>query len=793
MNNLSEKYLIPIILFITSFFLISIELLTTRIFSLIMWYHFAFVAISIALIGGGAAGLYLFFFYNFSDKNQIYKILSKKLLLTGLSIFIVYLIIFNTPIFIRGNVKDILKIAFIYFLLIIPFFFASQILIIIYRTYNELISSYYFFDLIGAASGCVAFIIFMEYIEPPTFLLIISCFFICLSILILQKKIKYPGILIILICFVFIIQLNKQTKFYDIKYIKGNIQNDLIYEKWNAMSRVAIYNVRFIDWGINQNIHYKYMPEMFTMDIDACAGMQLIKFENDKEKLEFLKYSITAIPYYLKEKPKTLIIGAGGGKDVLVAHIFDSPDIDAVEINPAIKYIVDEKFADFTGKLFSRKDLGINFILRDGRSYVRETKKKYDIIQLSLVDTWAANAGGALSLTENTLYTVEAFIDYFNKLEENGYLSITRFMFNPPNQSLRTIAIFLETCKRLNIKNPEKNIMIITSDFYPNRRVATFIFKKEEFKINEIQKLKEKAIELGFNIFYSPDEYTENYFTRLMLSNNKDEFYNNYIYNVKPTSDDNPFFFYMMKIKNIFKTKGKGFEVFNFKAVYLLVFTIIIICFFNILFIVLPMLLKFSLSNYMMTDLIPFIIYFLSIGLGFMFVEIYLIQKFILFLGHPLYSLSIVIAGLLLFTGFGSLFTKFIQQKNIKKYYFKIFIITLIIFPISYFYLFNKIIYFSLGFSQFLKYCITFFLVGIIGFFLGNFFPLGIKLISIHNQNIIQWMCALNSSASVLGSLFAYFLAMNYGFSKVALLSILIYFIAFIQIFIIFKKIVKNV
>ena len=144
-----------------------------------------------------------------------------------------------------------------------------------------------------------------------------------------------------------------------------------------------------------------------------------------------------------------------------------------------MKHIVDEKFGDFTSRLFSRKDLGINFILKDGRTYVRETKKKFDIIQLSLVDTWAATSSGALSLTENTLYTVEAFNDYLNKLTENGYITVTRFLFIPPRQSLRTLSIFLESAKELNISNPEKSIFVAVSKFYPHRLVATFIFKKK--------------------------------------------------------------------------------------------------------------------------------------------------------------------------------------------------------------------------------------------------------------------------------------------------------------------------
>lgn len=784
MNNFQTKFIIPIIIFFTSFFLILTELLTTRIFSLLMWYHFAFVAISIALIGLGGAGLYVYLFIDINKVN-IKKIIIKKLISTGIIIFLVYLIIFNIQILIKNDIKSILKLAIVYFLLILPFFFGGQILIIIYRFFRDKISLFYFFDLIGASSGCLLFIIFINNIIPPNLILIITISFLILAALLLNKKVAVPVFIILIISIPVLMGLNIKFNFFNIKYVKGHKEYDLLYEKWNAISRVAVYNnARFIDWGINQNINFKYLPKMYTMDIDACAGMQMIEFDGDKNKIDFLKYSITSIPFYLKNKPSTLIIGSGAGKDVLVAYLFNSSDIDAVEINPAMKYIVDEKFADFTDRLYSRKELGINFILRDGRSFVRETKKIYDIIQLSLVDTWAASSSGALSLTENTLYTVEAFKDYMNKLSENGYLSVTRFQAEPPNQSLRTLSIYLESAKELGIQNPEKMIYVATSNFYPNRIVATFIFKKKPFLKEEIEGLKKITAELGFTVYYSPDENFNNEFYRFINYSDKNEYYNNYIYDITPSTDDKPFFFYMLKLKNFFKTSDRGFEVFNFKAIFLLFITLIIILFFNLLFIVSPILYKISVKEFFDVSTLPYILYFSSIGVAFMLIEIFLVQKFILYLGHPVYSLSIVICSLLFFSGLGSLTTNNIETNKILKYLIKIFCVIFVLFLFFNFYFFDKIIYLTLSNSLILKYIISYILIGSIGFFLGKLFPCGIKLISENKSDYIQWMWSLNGTASVLGSLLAYIIAMNYGFKKVMITGMIFYLIAFAQIII---------
>lgn len=787
----TNKFLIPVLVFFTSFFLIITELLTTRIFSLLMWYHFAFVAISIALIGLGAAGMYIYLFVKLAEDN-IMKLLKRNMLFTGLSLLIAYLFIFNLRIMIRSNLLDVLKIGFVYFLLIIPFFFGGQVLIIIYRFFSKNISKLYFFDLLGASLGCLFFILFIEVIIPPKLIIIISFAFFILSTIIIDFEFKYLVIALLVIAVPVLFFINSKYSFFDIKYIKGTVQTDVILEDWNAISRVAVYPPRFVDWGINQNIKFDFIPDLLTMDIDATAGMQIIRFEDDKEKLYFLSKSITSIPFHISNKPKTLVIGAGGGKDVLVAHYFGSEHIDAVDINPSIEKIINHTLGDFTGRLYKRSDLGIYFHLRDGRSFVRETRNKYDIIQLSLVDTWAASSSGALTLSENTLYTVEAFEDYIKKLDDGGFISITRFLFEPPRESLRTVSVFLEAAKRQGIENPEKSIFIATSDFYPNRRVATFIFKNEPFTDEELNGLIETTNELGFSVHFAPSKNLNNTFYDFIYSDNLEEFYEDFVYNVRPVTDNNPFFFYMLKFNNIFdKSLHRGIESVNLKALYLLFLTIIIISFFTFLFVILPLFFKVSVSQFLNYSTFPYVLYFISIGMGFMLVEIFFIQKFILYLGHPIYSLSVVISGILLFTGIGSYLTNKVENNHntITKTLLINFAILFVIFIIYNFGLLDSVIYSTLASNQIVKYIIAYIFIAPLGFLLGKFFPLCIKLIPENNIDYIQWMWSLNGSSSVLGSLSAYLIAMNFGFNNVMLTGFFFYIIACLQILIIkFKK-----
>jgi len=189
------------------------------------------------------------------------------------------------------------------------------------------------------------------------------------------------------------------------------------------------------------------------IDIDAGAFTSIVQFDGNFEKIDYLRGDIAAVPYRLTPKQEVLVIGAGGGQDVLIALLHGAQNVTAVEINPIMRMIVNERFGDFSGRLYENPH--VNFVVDEARSFIRNSSQQYDIIQATLVDTFAASAAGAFALSENYLYTREAFTDYWDHLKPNGILAMTRWYFEPPTEMYRLVAITLEALRTRGIEHPE--------------------------------------------------------------------------------------------------------------------------------------------------------------------------------------------------------------------------------------------------------------------------------------------------------------------------------------------------
>jgi len=785
--NSSKKY--TTIIFLVSLTSILMQLLLTRIFSVILWYHFAFMAVSIAMLGISIAGLTVYFQKHKITETNTDSIIFKSSFIAPIVLLIVFLIVFNTRIYLRANLNDMLYLSFIYFIFILPFFFLAIISSIILSNYSENISSLYFFDLIGAGIGCIIFIPLINYLGAENSIILIAFIMSLIPLKIALKSINQSIktviislILTLSILSLFILNLNEYKglkDYFKIKYVKGKFENDIEFSRWNSFSRVAVYPTRFVDWGLSEVYQDSQLPELKTMDIDACAGMALVSYRGNDKEVEFLKYSITALAYLLKNDGAAAIIGAGAGKDVLGAKICGIKTIYAVDINPIIYDVVNNYYGNFTNHLYNQK--GVYFSLEDGRSFIRRAKKKFNIIQLSMVDTWAAINSGALALAENTLYTVEAFKDYFNKLEDDGIFTVTRFISQPkPREELRIVTLAIEALKKNGITDYHKNFIIISHQPYQGKtkyNTVTFLIKKKPFTLQEISELNNIVNNLKFKIEYSPlsNSPEPNYFSQLLYTQNLNKFYNDYEFDISPSTDDRPFFFHLLKPKDFLKAlEIRDGHSYNYIAVLTLVCSFVFIFITTAVFILLPLIIKIqkSLNDF---KIINILMYFSCLGVGFMLIETSLIQRYILLLGHPIYALSIVLFSMLIFSGVGSYLTNFLPTKLLSEYIIKA--ITILIALLIFYNLFLDAFFNSiLEFNQSIKIIIAIATLIAPSIMLGMPFPLAIKILSTtKNENMIPWCLAVNGANSVLGSLAAFIIAMNFGFTFTLFVSIAFY------------------
>jgi spermidine synthase len=425
-----------------------------------------------------------------------------------------------------------------------------------------------------------------------------------------------------------------------------------------------VYPETHHDWGLSPKYDGPH-PFSYFMDIDASASTEILVAQKIDD-VAFLRDEVTAFAYRLMPPGgESLVIGPGGGRDVWSALVFGASKVVGVEIN---SIIVDDvmrgRFRGRSGRLYERPDVQV--FVDDGRNFVARSRDRYDVIQASLVDTWAATAAGAYTLTENTLYTVDAFSDYLDHLSDDGVLTITRWVAD----GLRLVSLAQEACARRGWSAADRLAVV------RHENVATFLLKKKPFTAEETARLRAIADRLDFEVLYTPsteptygrssdtrqttkpaeDVLVEGAATgdyaRLITAADREQFYASYPADIRPTTDDRPFFFHTTKIQDQFDV-AFGQKMLFGNGLSALMTLLGISAALVALFVVGPLIVA-GRGQARPRGWLAWLVYFGALGAGFMLIEVSVLQNFVLLLGHPVYSLTVTLFSLLLGTGLGA-------------------------------------------------------------------------------------------------------------------------------------------
>ncbi len=763
---------------LVSLCILVLELTLTRIFSVTMWYHFAFVAISVALFGISASGLVVFLLEKVFAAEKLERHLSLFSGLMALSIVATLIVVLRVPFTPSLTPGGILRSAAIYGTVVLPFFLGGICISLLLWRHSDRISGLYFADLFGAALGCLVTLLALNVFTGPQVLLLAAVLAagasVCFSFDCARRTIAYASRAVFLAALVLFAFSGSDalTKVWIVKDPGGAARaviEDPIFEKWNSFSRVTVYPMGDEDifgWGLSETFEGHRPPQLF-MRIDASAGTQLVGFDGDFDKVEFLKYDITSLVHWIKDDAKVLIIGPGGGRDVLSALTFGQGPVIGVEINPIIVGAVREDFGDFVGRLYERPDVEIH--MDEGRSYLSRSKDNYDIIQASLVDTWAATSSGAFVLTENNLYTVEAFEAYLRRLDDDGMLTFSRWYYErAPGESLRLTALAVEALESVGIEQPRRHMLLAKKGYWSGSGpdgVATMIVKKSPFTEEELRKAEEACERLDFQVVYSPDTIEDPVFTKLFDRASRQEFFDKYPLDIVPPTDDKPFFFHLVGFKHLLTGSiDQGAMQFNVDAILVLANLFFVMAGLAFLFLILPMLLARTMKLPQLARHWRHLAYFMLIGLGFIMVEIPLIQRFTLFLGHPIYSLAVVLFSLLFFSSLGSSFTRRTAAEGARSFLIKA-LAPLCVVIVAYIFLLEPLIHALISIPTPLKVLVSLAFIAPLGWLMGMPFPLGIKMVSEDAPFLIPWCWSLNGAFSVLASVSSIAVAISSGFS----------------------------
>jgi len=561
-----------------------------------------------------------------------------------------------------------------------------------------------------------------------------------------------------------------------------------IFTNWNSISRIDILESPAVRYAPGLSLVYgKKLPPQLGLSVDGGELTAVTQFNKEKDSsLEFLTFLPSSFAYHLLQKPSALIIEPKGGLDVLAAFFFKASRIKAIESNPLITKLLDQELAPFSGSIYQKEN--IHYVLAKSRAALKQEKESYDLIVLSLTDVFGSSSTGAYGFRENYLYTLESFVYLLNRLSSQGIVSITFYLLPPPRQEIRLLATWVEALEKIT-KNPSSHIMVIRS-----WGTISYFIKKNPYKEQDIKKLKAFTKERLFDLVYYPGIKAEetnihnefdkplyyNLTLQLLSPCKRKNLYKNYLFQLKPATDNRPFFFNffkLSKLKATYKALGRKWLPLlqgGFLVPVLLIQSVIM----AFLFIFFPLLLLKKSNRIKRGLFLKVFLYFSLIGAAFIFVEITWIQKFILFLGHPLYSISTIIFSLLLSSGLGSLFSKkFLGQNLRNKAQRSLFLCSSLIFI----YLFILPLFYEnlIGLNLSIKIILTFLIIFPLGFFMGFPFPTGIRLLDLEEKNLIPWAWAINAFSSVVNSILALMLAFWGGYNLVLLLAAAGYLLAF--------------
>lgn len=748
------------------------EILLTRIFSVTMWYHFAFMVISIAMFGLTLGAILVFLCGRFFTDERTGIHLALSALLFSVSIVVTFTVQLHLP-FISPTGRPLTlgllgNWLFGYFMVSTPFIFSGVCVCLALTRFPRKLSKLYASDLGGAAIGCLLIIVALEVSDGPTAVLFVAflasggALFFALAqpkkTVELASLVAFVTLAVVVVGHAWLVREGEGL--LTLKYVKGAIEPPSIYEKWNSFSRVKIFGdpnvpTRPFGWGLSTKHPGKGIQQLW-LNIDAHSATVLTKFDGDTKPLAYLKYDVTNIAHWIRSDADVLVIGAGGGRDILTSLVFDQKSVFAIEMNPAIVNALNNKFGEFTGHL--DRDPRVRFAVDEARSHIARTDEKFDIIQISLIDTWAATAAGAYVLTESSLYTLEGWKIFLDHLKPGGILAVSR---GSVAENYRVASLARAALVSRGVPNPKNNIMVVRQG-----TICTTLVSPSPYSKRDIQTIKDTAGTMGFQVLFSPTGNSDPAYSQIIRGGESlAAFEKDHLINLEPPTDDSPFFFHMVRISDLYRFWRMGDKLgmlWNASAVRVLAVLILVVTILSVVFILMPLL---SASGQQAgVRSIPFMIFFGGIGLGFMFVEISQLQRFNIFLGHPTYSLSVVLFTLLLSCGAGSYLT---WSMNTTDSFRPVALrLSILLLALGVFGLLTPVAVQALQkLSTPLRIFAAVVMIAPLGLFMGMAFPMGMSVAASRQPGLSPWFWGINGATSVCGSVLALGVALFCGIS----------------------------
>ncbi|HUW20999.1 MAG TPA: hypothetical protein VMW16_16995 [Sedimentisphaerales bacterium] len=787
---------IAIAIFLVSAAALGLELVLVRALSIGHWHHFSYLVISTALLGFGAGGTLVAIGSKTLTKHYRGWLWCFAFAL-GLAAPAVFYVSQRVPfdeLQLIWDRRQILYLFAYYLLFFVPFFCAGAGVALAFTAFAERAHRLYFYNMTGSGLGAAGAVALMYGNSPEQILLVISgAAFLGALVLALALSWRWvvgtlAGGAVCLLGFSRVGPLRLEIEISEQKslvWYRELPDANVVAVRYSPLARLDCVQAASIRQFPGLALKYRNgLPEQMLIISDGEGVSAVNKFDNLKE-LGCYDYMTSALAYHLVSEPQVCIIGAGGGSDVVQALARGARKVTAVEMNGQIVDLVRGKLDEFSSGLYRRQDVEI--VIAEGRNFLQRGRRQFDVINISLLDSFTASAAGVGAFNESHLYTIEAVEQAMSRLRPKGLLSITRMLKTPARDSLKMLATAAEALRRRGVGGPGDHIMMIRS-----WATATIVVSPEPFSGRQIAETRKFAKERSFDLVHvpgiEPNEVNRYHVlaegpvyykgAQQILSAERERFYHDYAYNIRPATDDRPYFFDFFKWKSLphmVRTLGRQWLRFSEWGYLVLAATLLQAVCAGALFILLPLWAARPVKAAQARKL-PVVTYFLLLGLAYMFLEMGFIQKLTLLIGHPVLGVAVTLLGFLVFSGFGSLASGRVSYQPVRTIW--VAVAAIIVIGAAEIVLMAVSFQWLVGFPRAARVLLGLAITAPPAFFMGMPFPTALRELHRRSGPLVPWAWGVNGFASVIGAVLGTFLAISVGFRALAVMALACYFVA---------------
>ncbi len=767
----------PLGLFLVSAAVLSLQVTATRLFSFLIWYHFAFLVLSVAFLGFTAGGL-IVASRGARWSASPHRVLSRAALVGGASTFVAFFMLSRLPLepFVFISASHFLLFLVAVLVILVPFTCFGVYVCWSLSRWPERIGALYAANLAGSGVGCALTVVMLDSLGVSASMLASGLLawaaglFDVVTARATARKALLGFVTVGLVTLTAIAtnELNPLVYVRSAKFFPRLSREDVMVRESNSLSSVEIFRDKggLGAWGVSP-LYKKPLPHFIGFSIDGWALTSIFNRAEADVPDGVLDYLPAGLPYKIHPPKDVLVIGAGGGVDVLSALHNGAQHVTGVEINSIILDSVKNRYADFAGHLY--QDPRVDIHNDEGRHFLKADGRKYDVIQLSGVDTFAASQAGAFALHENYLYTVEALHDYLDALEPGGMLTFTRWLYIPPRQTIRLVAMVNQAFRERGAKDPSKHLVIFCM-----QRYSVVLVKNDEFTRDDVSRIQNEVQRRGFELIYAPyvrvnpaslaSQWGEKNPFYAIWDEGPDAFVAGYPFDIRPSVDDRPFFFeYQRWTRPVGPiTENTVFVLFQKENAQLVLLGTLA---FSALAAGAMLLVGRRRAKQQGLRLgAPAYVYFAALGLAYIAVENVLVQRMILCLGRPAYALTVILCTLLVASGAGSaLGARAAWLRERPRAVIGLVVALLLIYSVA----LRPILDGVLAFGLPLRIAIVAALISPLGVLMGVPFPWAIAELVRTDDRLVPFAWVVNGAASVLGGSLTVILAMGAGFTAV--------------------------